>query len=224
MAGNREVRQVRGAEPAVNRSAVAIGCRRELMGGADARRPRIGSYAGDALSLAAGEVESDVDDHVFLAADKAAAADLDEDVAGVQAERLGGAFGVAEEAGADAGVTEGESLAVDLDRPVLQRPDEIVGGVLQGEQVAAVLPPGDVRDSDQRFDRAVAGAGAHSRQRRVDARDAVLDRDHRVGDGQRQVLQGNDQLVQRQLSYAVPSCRAACITVEWITKYRSSIS
>ena len=52
---------------------------------------------------------------------------------------LGGVLGVAQEAGVDAGVAEGQRLAVDPDRAVLQRADEVVGGVLQREQVAAVL-------------------------------------------------------------------------------------
>ncbi len=51
----------------------------------------------------------------------------------------GGALGVPQEAGVDAGVAEGQGLPVDPDRTVLQRADEVVGGVLQGEQVAAVL-------------------------------------------------------------------------------------
>ena len=61
-------------------------------------------------------------------------------VADVDAVALGGRLGVAQEAGVDAGVAERERLAVDPHRPVLQRADEVVGGVLQGEQVAAVLP------------------------------------------------------------------------------------
>ena len=52
------------------------------------------------------------------------------------------------------------SLPVDLDGPVLQRTDEVVGGVLQGEDVAAVTPALEGRDGDERLDRAVAGTGA----------------------------------------------------------------
>jgi hypothetical protein len=53
-------------------------------------------------ALALQDVEGDVDDHVFLAADHAAAAELDQDGAGVEAVILGRGLGVAQEAGIDA--------------------------------------------------------------------------------------------------------------------------
>src|SRR5207342_3658352 len=108
--------------------------------------------------------------------------DLQQDRADVDAVALGRRLGVPEERGVDAGITEGEGLAIHADRPVLQRADEVVGGVLQGEQVAAVPPTLEVGDRDERLDGAVAGAGAVPGQGRVDATYAGLDGDHRVGD------------------------------------------
>ena len=70
---------------------------------------------------------------------------LHEDVADVDAVPRRGVLGVAQEGGVDPGVPEGEGLAVDPDRPVLQRADDVVGGVLQLEQVAAVLAARTVR-------------------------------------------------------------------------------
>ena len=87
-----------------------------------------------------GQVEGDVDDHVLLAADEPAPTALEQDVADVDAVASDGDLGVAQEAGVDAGVAEGERLPVDADGTVLQGADEVVGGVLEGEQVAAVLP------------------------------------------------------------------------------------
>jgi hypothetical protein len=139
-----------------------------------------------------GQVQGDVDDHVLLAADQAAAADLHEDVARVDAVGDGGTLGVAQEAGVHTGVAEGEGLAVDLDGTVQQRPDQVVGGVLESEQVAVVLPALKAGDRDKRLDRAVAGAGAEAGQRRVDPGDAVLDGHDGVGDREGQVLVGVD--------------------------------
>ena len=38
-----------------------------------------------------------------------------------------------EEARVHAGVAESEGFAIDADRPVLQRSDDVVGGILQGD-------------------------------------------------------------------------------------------
>ena len=52
--------------------------------------------------------------------------------------------------------------------------------------------PDQVGGGDERLDGAVAGTGTVTGQRRVDAEDAVLDGDERVGDRQREVLVGVD--------------------------------
>lgn len=65
------------------------------------------------------QVESDVGDHVLLAADHPAAADLDEEGTGVDAVLLGGGFGVAQETRVDARVAEGQGFPVDAHVPVL---------------------------------------------------------------------------------------------------------
>ena len=49
-------------------------------------------------------------------------------------------LGVQQEAGVHAGVAQRQRLAVDPDRPLLQRPDDVVGGIHQREQIAPVLP------------------------------------------------------------------------------------
>jgi len=49
-----------------------------------------------------------------------------------------------------------------LDGPVPEGADQVVGGVLEGEQVAAVGPAVEVGDGDERFDGAISGAGAVS--------------------------------------------------------------
>jgi hypothetical protein len=65
-----------------------------------------------------GQAQRDVDDHVLLAADEAAAAGLDEDLTGVEAVVAGGPFGVPQEARTDPGVAQRQRLAVDADRAI----------------------------------------------------------------------------------------------------------
>lgn len=134
------------------------------------------------------QVEGDVRDHVLLAADQLAAADLDQDGAGVQAVPGGGGFGVAEEAGVDAGVAEGEGFAVDPDLAVLEGAYEVVGGVHEREQVAAVLPAHEVGDGDERLQGAVAGSRALTGERGIDPYGAVLHGGDGVGHAQGEVV------------------------------------
>lgn len=84
--------------------------------------------------------------------------------------------------------TRGEGLAIHPHRPVLQRPDDVVRRILQGEQIAALLEVGQISDRDERLDRAVAGTGAVTRQRRVDSERPVLHGDDRVGHRQRKAV------------------------------------
>ena len=121
--------------------------------------------------------QRDVDDHVLLAADEPPASALHEQVAHVYFVAGRGVLGVAQEARVDAGIAERQGLAVDPHRAVLQRSDNVVGGILQLEQVAAVLDARQVGGGDECLDGAVARAGAVPGQRRVDAVDAVLDGD-----------------------------------------------
>ena len=87
------------------------------------------------------EVGSDGDDHVFLAGDHAPAADLDEHSRADRRRSCRRRVGVAQEAGVHAGVAERQRLAVDGHGPVLQRADQLLGGVLQRAEVAAVRQP-----------------------------------------------------------------------------------
>ncbi len=106
------------------------------------------------------EGERDVDDHVLLTTHQTAASSFEQQCANVDSVALRRSFGVAQEARVHAGVAESEGFAIDADRPVLQRSDDVVGGILQGEQVAAVLPLLDVGDGDEGLEGAVAGTGA----------------------------------------------------------------
>ena len=62
------------------------------------------------------------------------------DGSGVEAVRLRGGLGVAQEARVNPGVAQGKGLAVDSHRAILQRTHEIVCGVHEREQVAPVVP------------------------------------------------------------------------------------
>ncbi len=94
-----------------HRAAELIDLGRTLASAASPTRaaePRLGQGG------ASREVEGDVDDHVLLVTDESPAADLEQDVAHVHAVPGGGRLSVAQEAGVDTGVPEGEGLAVDL--------------------------------------------------------------------------------------------------------------
>jgi len=82
------------------------------------------------------------------------------------------------------------SRSVDPYLAVLQRSYEIVGGVHEGEEVAAVPPAHEVGDRDERLQGAVARAGALAREGGVDTGHAVLDGDDRVGHAQSEVVVG----------------------------------
>src|SRR3546814_9951465 len=67
-----------------------------------------------------------------------------------------GMLGVAEEGRINTSIAQAQGLAIDLNRSVLPRSNEIVGRVHQREQVAAVRPALAIGNSDERFDRRVA--------------------------------------------------------------------
>src|SRR3546814_11812764 len=92
----------------------------------DAGLPR---FAGGGLLE---HIECDVDDHVLLAADHLAAAQLDQDRTGVETVIGRSLLSVAEEARIEPGIAERESFAVDAHRAVLKRTDEILSCVHQG--------------------------------------------------------------------------------------------
>ena len=81
---------------------------------------------------------------------------------------------MSEEAGIDPGIAQGERVAVHLDRSVHQRPDQLLGGVLEPEQIGPVPPALQRGHGDERLDRAVPGPGAEAGQPYVDLRDAVV--------------------------------------------------
>ena len=85
-------------------------------------------------------VEGNVDELVLLAADQAAAAGLHQQRADLDVVPVGGGFRVPQEAGVDARVAERQGLPVHLHRPLEQRADQVLGRVLEGEQITAMLP------------------------------------------------------------------------------------
>ena len=110
---------------------------------------------------------------------------------------------MAQEAGVDTGIAQRQRFAVNLDGAVLQRADQFLGGVHQGEQVAAVVPAHAVGRGDEHFERGIAGARAHAGQAGVDADRAVLHRDDGVGDAERQVVVGVDPALGFGLEHPV---------------------
>ena len=140
------------------------------------------------------ELQGDVDDHVLLAADDLAPPELEEDLAGVDAEPLRGPLGVEQERAVDAGIAEGQCRPID--------------DLLPGHDRARRRPrrrrrwpacrrrsrsPSLLGDRDQDLGGAVAGAGAQAAGAAVDLVDAFLERADRVRDRERQVVVGVDR-------------------------------
>src|SRR5690606_28013663 len=127
-------------------------CRGRATSRTDSRARKWAGRSGrDLTSSLRNEGEGDVDDHVFLAADQAALAALGEDVAYVEVVAGCGGLGVTQERGVHPGIPEGQGLPVHPHRTVLQRPHDVIGGVLQREQVTTVLEPRQVRHRDERL-------------------------------------------------------------------------
>ncbi len=151
-----------------------IGGHRNLNKGTDVTKQLCcGLLSGIASSH---EIERDVDDHVFLAADHATPAELDQDGASVEAVRRRGLLGVPQEGGIDAGITERQRFAIDAHRAVLQRAHQVFRRVHQLEQIAAVLPSVNIGGGDEHFQRRIARARAHAGEAGIDADRAVLHR------------------------------------------------
>src|SRR3546814_14593179 len=85
-------------------------------------------------------IECDVDDHVLLAADHLAAAQLDQDRTGVETVIGRSLLSVAEEARLNPGIAERERFAVAANRAGLQRPDNILPSLPHLPPIQALIP------------------------------------------------------------------------------------
>jgi len=128
-----------------------------------------------------GEIQRDVDDHVFLTTHHAPATQLGQDFKGRDAVLGRRAFGMTQEAGVDPGVTQRQRFAVDPHRTILQRTHQIIGRRHQLLQIAAMLPAQTIEHRNEHFQRRIAGTGAHAGERSIHPVRAVLDRDDGVG-------------------------------------------
>ncbi|MNZ77218.1 hypothetical protein D3C78_957470 [compost metagenome] len=88
----------------------------------------------------------------------------------------------------DAGVAEGQRLAVDAHHVLHHRHDDVLGHVHQLEQVDAGLDAHALAHRGEHLQRGVAGAGAEARCRAVDAAGAGFDGGDGVGDAHAQVV------------------------------------
>ena len=98
---------------------------------------------------AADEVERNVDEHVLLPADHAAPAGLLRQGSGVEVIPCRRGLGMPQETGVNARISQGQRLAVDADRSLLQRADQVLGGVFKRVQIAAVRPTQPARRRDE---------------------------------------------------------------------------
>src|SRR3546814_13027671 len=115
----------------------------------DAGLPR---FAGGGLLE---HIECDVDDHVLLAADHLAAAQLDQERTGVETVIGRSLLSVAEEARIDPGIAERQRFAVDAHRAALQRPHQLHRGVHTLPHIYTALPALDFYRDNDTFERHV---------------------------------------------------------------------
>src|SRR5277367_3120693 len=96
---------------------------------------------GRSLFLAGGELDSDVDDHIFLTADHLALAELDQDVARRYAEFDRRPLREEQERRVDSGVSDRQAAAIDPRYVALpdNRVDDVFGDVHDLEQVDTAL-------------------------------------------------------------------------------------
>src|SRR3546814_16548730 len=118
-------------------------------------------------------------------------------------------LGVAEEGRINTSIAQAQGLAIDLNRSVLQRSNEIVGRVHQREQVAAVRPALAIGNSDESFDRLVARARPHASKARVESHRTRFGGTARVGHSKRKALMSLDDAIGYWLGPARSSWRAA---------------
>ena len=97
---------------------------------------------------------------------------------------------MAQEGRIDPGIAERQRFAINPHRPVLQRADEIFGGVHQRHDIAAMVPALAVDRGDEDLQGRIAGTGAHAGERGIDADGAFLRRDDRIGDAEREIVMG----------------------------------
>src|SRR5688572_4111596 len=91
----------------------------------------LSSSESDGSALRGDHIEGNVDDHVLLAPDHAPAAELNKNLTRIDAIVRSSLLGMAQEAGVDAGIAERERFPVNANRPILERTDQLLGGVHQ---------------------------------------------------------------------------------------------
>jgi hypothetical protein len=118
------------------------------------KRPRLPG------SPSAGQVEGDVDEHVLLSADQAAASGFDQERTRIDIKPFGDRLGMTQKARVHAGVAQRQGFSVDAHRTLLQEPHQVVGGVFEGVEVAAVLPahPGGCRGEVPQVEISLSGS------------------------------------------------------------------
>ena len=125
---------------------------------------------------------------IFLAAARGAGAPRDRDVRRRHAVLARRALGVQQERRVDAGISEYQGVPVDADLLLHHRHDHVFGDIHELEYVNARVGAHAVEYGGEDLKRRVAGAGAESGHRSVDARRAGVHRGQRVGHAHRHIV------------------------------------
>ncbi|MNN68334.1 hypothetical protein D3C81_1840340 [compost metagenome] len=82
---------------------------------------------------------------------------------------------MAQEARIDTRITQRQGFTIDPYRAILQRADDVVGGIEQGVEVGAVIPAQALGGGNEHLQRCVTRPRAHAGEAGVDAVAAFLD-------------------------------------------------
>src|SRR5690554_2181685 len=140
------------------------------------------------LALLLEQIRCNVNNHVFLSTHHPAFAQFNENIHSLQAILLCRHFGVAQEAGVNAGIAQRQGFTVYTNRTILQRAHDVVSGIHQGVQVGTVLPALLIKGGNAHFQRRVASTGTLPCQRGIDTVTAFFHGNHGVSDTEGQVV------------------------------------
>jgi hypothetical protein len=119
-------------------------------------------------------------------------AQFHEDVNGPEAVFACGDLGMPQKTRVNPGIAQCKRLAIDPERPILQRTHNVIGRVHQTIQIATVLPALAHGSGNKHFERRVARARSHSCETRIDPVATFLDCHQRIRDAQAQIAVPRD--------------------------------
>ncbi|VXB07763.1 hypothetical protein AERO9AM_10338 [Aeromicrobium sp. 9AM] len=128
------------------------------------------------------EVQCDIRDHVFLTSHELSTPHLHQDGANIDPELLRRPPSVQQEAGVDTGKPQRQCVSIHSHRVQTRWSNDIIGHILQGKKVGAVLPAEQIGYGNEWLSGTVARARSLACKRNIDADSPVLHGGNAIGD------------------------------------------